>query len=242
MGGGEKCLFLRCFSRVGDFFQNITGLISRVFVSAASANARFLREKRGFFENRFSRRFLSIDSFLPLVDRGGWIAAGFFLGIKFQKLHFFLFNRAPRWLEASSSGILPRSRESCRVGSAHHFSILANFLSLAAAKKTDVRLDSWWAKPTLPDLLLFSDSSKSREIRPTKNTRFPDDFASNARSYLLFLTLPKSNLSGFRGFSESAFCRPPLFSKKTRFFSRTFSRPFLSGADLLVYSFSCSAW
>jgi hypothetical protein len=55
-------------------------------------------------------------------------------------------------------------------------------------------------------------------------------------SFLLFPTIPMSYLSGFRGSEESQARRPPVFSKKTRFFERTFYRPFFNGADLFGYS------
>jgi hypothetical protein len=56
------------FSRVGDFFQNITRLVSRVFSNTASANARFLREKRPFSEKLFTEGFfLFAESFAVVL-------------------------------------------------------------------------------------------------------------------------------------------------------------------------------
>ena len=50
-----------------------------------------------------------------------------------------------------------------------------------------------------------------------------------------------SNLAGFRGFEESRFHRPPVFSKKTRFFAPNISRHFLiPGKECHVIQAFCS--
>ena len=110
----RKMLVFAGFSRVGDFFQNITGLISRVFVSVAIAKARFPREKREFFGNNFSRRFLSIDSFYRwwIVDVGS--RQDFFWASKIKKCTF-LFNRVPRWLIARTQSSRQVDAASCRI-------------------------------------------------------------------------------------------------------------------------------
>ena len=54
-------------SRVGDFFQNISRLFSRVYVIAATVKARFPREKQVFFGNSFSRRCFMIRYIFPVA-------------------------------------------------------------------------------------------------------------------------------------------------------------------------------
>jgi hypothetical protein len=92
----EKDMFSRGISRVGDFFQNIYRLFSRVFSNAASAKARFLREKRGFFGNSFSRRFFEFAIFCQLPSPSAKLGACHravegdgFLYLGFRFLHFF---------------------------------------------------------------------------------------------------------------------------------------------------------
>jgi hypothetical protein len=116
-GGCRDGLFSRCFSRVGDFFQNITRLNSRVFSNAANTKARFLREKRGFSEIVFPEGISRSAIFCPLPSpsekrsyaspvvsrvaypRKAWgmppcCRGGIFLGIIFRFFHFFCFRRS----------------------------------------------------------------------------------------------------------------------------------------------------
>jgi hypothetical protein len=81
------------------------------------------------------------------------------------------------------------------------------------------------------DLFVLSPIRQNRAISALRPIRV---FPTFPRYFLLFPTIPMSNPAGFRGFSESQARRPPVFSRKTRFFSRTFSRPFLGSEDLLI--------